>query len=447
MRLVHSIGTRLCVLCVAILLISLSSGCTHPELTRRFSEAQWEKPEKEKTPHEYVNVSLYTMNTPEESKTFLYQLSAEGQAAYINEIGKRFTKNEDFYEALQTKQGKAESGTDKSLFHKRLVFSVSKEIGEWGVDNNVGPADRICALKIVLKPCPRDKGATAKFLEWDKFLTAYDTVDLGKITRTQSSQFSMALRLGTETSPLGVQPSASMQEQLAEEVPLKHRYIKMSGELTSDSATLFQEGATGIDLTGTFTVDFTIGIPLPDNRQPMGLVEFENLTKGGRATEADKVQIVFHDLMLPDSVEPIKCDMDYYYTLRHVKRENEREIAEGYHNVEFIKGGKSKRVELVSKKDLTTTLCSLRLKDTESDLSLGYPDIKGSSGPGTMFFKDFRDAKTFLYWLRQTKSNTVANYRLLLGGKALEAGDIGRLYIRIKERPEPPNEKTSVSGQ
>lgn len=112
---------------VGVFLLVFVAGCgMQPELARRYRDARWGR-----TSEHLVSVSAFTLNAPpDKPKDFLLQMSPAAQTAFINQIGEK-TKGKppgEFLKLLTATLPRVRShiAWDKTVFRKRVVFSVEK---------------------------------------------------------------------------------------------------------------------------------------------------------------------------------------------------------------------------------------------------------------------------------------------------------------------------------
>jgi hypothetical protein len=238
-----------------------------------------------------------------------------------------------------------------------------------------------------------------------------------------------------------VAPKVSASEQLYEEMLLKKRRVKLSGAIEANKtiAHLYQEGAPGIDLNGTFLVDFQLNVPHSDLAFQR-LVKFGSLYKGKVPVAPEKVEVKFGYLREPFVKKPVKCRLDYEYVVRKAVG-GEKIISEGYHQVQFQKGRGHDEITLVSRRDLQTMVFCISLREkgkagkSEHQINLaGGPE----EGKGAMFLTSLDDARSFLAWLRETKAKTIGKnkFDITLRGQPVQHEDYPNLYIQIKRIPE-----------
>jgi hypothetical protein len=328
------------------------------------------------------------------------------------------------------------------VFKKRIVFAVGKKSGIRGNKPIVGPADRISDLAVKLEmeaivdPATGKGSPEVEFASWDKFDTKYDSVDLGKLTRTHGTSEELTVSASPRTVPVGASAKVSETRSLQEETPLKQRYIALSGHIEPDGgkAVLRQEGQVGIDLTGTFSVDFDIRIKHEKAKHwrvaVIGpLVKESKEGKAGKAGPADPVDVKvdFAWVKFKNTADPIKCRLSYDYTLRHVVGE-ERELAEGLQSVTYLSGsGKAEGppdglINLVDYRDLQAAVYTIAVgpvrKGNGDMLSLNE-DVQE-----ILFFPSYNSAKNFLDWVKTAKSLTVGKKNYTLCATRVECKEV-----------------------
>jgi hypothetical protein len=404
------------------LIISLFNACP-PHLTRRYHSITIEPIQDN---NDLVKIATFTIDIPSSAKkSSLMQLSPEGQAAFINGVVRETYSVETFLKFLGANIGNPkESGDiiDLTVFKKRVVFSVEKQTFE---KSNIRLADRIDQLLIKMSNL---KGA--KFLSWDKFETKYETVDIGKITNTQG--YNLGLEVPFKKPDVNV--SLGVNQNLYEEVMLRQRYVELSGLLEEKNASLYQQGVTGIDLAGNFSVDFKIKADSDESKlHPILLLK--NLGKHSKPNDAKDIQISFLKIKYPTSSKPIICDLEYLYSLRHVEKNGDT-LIEGDDVVKFIRSrNNAKPIELVGAEELRVRVFYIVTnKDVKSNSysKNGYRLHLKRFNKIVICFSDYQNAKNFLDWLKISKNLTISGYDIWLTHRSMEKEDISSLYIQGK---------------
>jgi hypothetical protein len=491
------------------LILFIIGGCTHTELTRRYKSKNYAKAPADK---KYVEVSAFVMTPPPSAQqTLLSQITTPaGQAALIAKMSQWAKSPEELYKALVvSKKGPEGSGgiIDKTAFTKRVVFSVEK-IPPGKKPDDLTPADRISFLKVTLK-LPKDekveikeqnetkeidkkemkeereKKVTSKgegktpnitnkpiFEDCNKFDNKYQTMDFGTLKRTQHGTFTGTIEVGPAADvkvPIKGSATGSRETTIDEEIHLSQRSIEMVGAIKDNKKTaeIFQESQVGYDLTGNFSVDFTIRLT---NHNHSGFIilsavengdkaaKTEEVKKDGKAAKTKKVKeasklpkpeefkIDFGSLIYSVNSEPVHCNLASDYIIRHVRQlplydRYDRELAEGFHRVVFVSGSSKKvDVELISKRELKTVIYKIYLKgQVKKPLFLGRPVFNENNESrlidiNPLRFIKFDDAKRFLVRLKESKSAKFGKYMIYKDKhNAIDKKDIDNLRIMSKD--------------
>ncbi|MEN6440548.1 MAG: hypothetical protein ABFD97_18395 [Syntrophobacter sp.] len=437
---------RLIPMLVCVILLGIF-GCTHTELTRRYHSKDFGD-----APKQYVQVSAFVIEPPSSPpKTLVSQLTPEGQRGFFTAVG---AKAKDLAEVKQAllytgkKEGEQEVNIDKTVFQKRVVFSVEKKYPPGPGKDDPSPADRINELKISLNLPDKEgtgtatKGNSPIFAEMDRLTTKYGTVNLGELSRNQTTTASMAMTIGAPAQspvPVSVSPSVSNEESISEKINLQQRYIEMSGAIRENNhlAVLVQESPVGYDLTGNFTVDFVIRLK---NHGQSHIVDIGELEKDSKPLSARDVEVAFGSLFHPTSSNPIDCDLTSEFTIRHVSSPHDRELAEGPHRVTYWRGKTEKEFfNLVDANELRTKIYKVVLKPSsmaEQELFLGSPAQDGLDEHGQPIYKNplwfakFEKAQMLVRWLKQTKSTSVGRHDIYTRNRQFSKRDIRDLEIK-----------------
>jgi len=227
----------------------LSVGCAStPELTRRYAEI---RPDAGAA-HMSADVSVFSLPVPSPGSRSMFDLGPGAQTAFINAARDRTSSMRDFVEAVGTRIPASPTGPgiDAMRLQRRVVFSLSPQ--------GLGPADRIDRLLLTLTVTSPTHGAAPawRFVSWDRFATRYETIELGDISLSRKGELGVSLG-GLPVGSAGAEAGASakLSRNLGEELELRQRYVAITGTLSDHSASLYQEGVVGIDLTGNSSVD------------------------------------------------------------------------------------------------------------------------------------------------------------------------------------------------
>jgi hypothetical protein len=165
-------------------------------------------------------------------------------------------------------------------------------------------------------------------------------------------------------------------------------------------------------------VDFVVRIKLENTRKEQ--ITVVAVPEQSSTATPQQVQVSFVDVKYPKSTEDIKCNLDYDFIIRRVNRKN-REMAEGYHKVIFMRGkGDKSEFTLIRKDELVATVYRIE----------SGGDYLNFEGVGIINMLSYEDAFNFLRWLKDQKVLIVGKHRLRLSGRDLQKKDLKNLQIR-----------------
>lgn len=381
----------------------------------------------------------------------LTEISRSAQAAYIRSVADRTATVAELQAALAAPVGVPAPGpgrVDRTRFRRRLVLSVERHGAGGAGGRAFAPASRIAWLRVAL-----GLDSTARFTSWDRFVTRYDTVELGTMGLRQSSDRDGELSLAPPIEQvLGAGLEAARADRLDESLPLRERHAS-NGVLRPDSMILLQEGAAGADLVGNAAVEVELRVrpgPVATVHRFAGLHD-----AAGRARPADSVTSVRRELVRPaDAGEDVTAVLRFEALVRSVGRgAGDATYSEGDDRVRFLSSSEEVgRVVLVPARELRTSVWSLA--DPSCRLvGLERPGLDPAPGHGELRFLTRAEARRFLRWLRERdvaddrdrdrrrdEALTAAGRALRLGLDApLRASDLAGLRVRLHPlnwRPE-----------
>ena len=175
------------ILLFVVLCLLLSCGGQKKTLTSRFKKYEIID-NSSGIPHVSIEAFSYPTKIKSELKN-IFNLSERAQKELIRVV----SKNGENIDNLHSKLGmsikpktQAKTIEDRTFFDRTVVFSVENE------DNIIG-SNRIQRIEISMYP----KDSTQmEFVSWDKLATKYGTFDLGKITSSDTSSFSISPAFG-----------------------------------------------------------------------------------------------------------------------------------------------------------------------------------------------------------------------------------------------------------
>lgn len=347
----------------------------------------------------------------------LWDLTGEGQAAYIGLLGTKTNTLPDLDAALAKPIGSAaQREIDITTFKKRIVLSVENKFAQ--------PGDRIARLEIRLALADR----SFRFVSWDKLETKYATVDLGKLTNTRGTAFEFAPGVTLGGDIIGAQAGkASSTGSLAEEQVLSRRFVDVTGILEEYQGTLILEGMPGRDLTGNIVVEVTMEAT---NRLTNSIQSMTGLFNGAVAQPANGIVVSSIPVIEPGGAAPVKVNIEYDACLRHINdHKSARTIQEGDDVVQLRCSHKLSAAAL-------TLLPSEELKKANWVIEYGAfkVHLKPAAGgpPELLAFATKAGADEFLRWLNTGAANTVSNYQLTNDvGVIISAADKNAMVVNL----------------
>ena len=405
---------------IVLLLSILGSSCkTQLEYTKRYSSAKFKSGNINK-----VEVRAFTLpveTKPTETKR-IFDLAGAGQSALIEKLPIDSSNPSGIFQLLNTPIGNRNfipRVIDRTKFKCRVVFTVK--------NNSFFPeVDRIKSLNIRLT-IPESEKNDPEFISWDKIVTEYNDIDLGKLTFTQNRDigFSPSVTLaGTVKGSLGSSANASNSQ--TEETFLRQRSVKVTGILDKKEANIYQVGIPGVDLQGNTIVEFLIGVK---NASQYYLYSFTNLFKANGTPQDSKYAIVQSTILNRPAIDDdISATLNYEYILRDVVG-GEMTYTEADDTVVFVKDDISIAKTIVLKEASTFNHIGFNIRSSKSKeiLHLKTPISETST---LIYIENFQEAKNLLNWLKITKNTSINGYQFFLGSETpLKIEDIDSLDL------------------
>lgn len=430
----------------------------------------------------FVTVGVNSYNIKELAKTAtsqtIYNLSSKAQAELINSVNghSNITAPDSLIkyigkDIISPKEAKPKVKIISPYINKSIVFSVDRQ---WYANNPVNPAarlfnhlgDRIAFLELDVSFAAAQP---LEFNSWEKFVTEYATVDLGKVTSAQqwaatasigakntieastgSSSATESItsnKKGSTSSDVGenfaqlkdntgltsaaknvseLSPNASLNftDKYETSVNLSNRILKLSGSLETNRIVLKQEGSTGIDLSGNIvlSVEYKFTGPFA---APLMVYKFQNYYTGPTASNLAQLARERTLLIYPDINADITGNLRYKFLYRQIRR-GKRHIPEARNKVTLRYGEKGYvapdvpvPTTLIRQNDLRPV--TYRIWNTVTDLTLMGPALN---------FETSIDAANFLEWLRSATDQGRNTTGLAIGGVNITPGNISTLAIR-----------------
>jgi hypothetical protein len=402
-----------------LLFAGVLASCTPPRVnpvpTRRFAAYSFTE---QRADSPLVRLSVFSIPVPPgDGPRGLLDLAEGGQAEMVKAMADRTESAPSLAQALAIPIA-AETPTlplvDRSTLKRRVVFSVEND--------SDGPADRVNRARVRVR-LPQAGARNPTFVGWNRVESQYQTIDLGKLTSTQSSSTSAELGLTLPVASAAPKFSAGAETSLEEEVTLRQRFASLHGTLTAHEATLMEEGYTGVDLTGNIHADFEIKLPPHDEL----VYAFNYQVRGGALDCEQRPSLRAFTLRRPDWRGPITAEVELEYVLRHVGS-GTTTLIESDDSVTFVRGRHALGVvPLVSAADLEVSVYQLR-HPTAGVLAVDDALAGAQMRVRDLQLASYEDAFRLLTWLHRCRAN-VPGYPILLGGRAARPADVARFQI------------------
>lgn len=389
----------------AVLAVCLMAGCMPVRYTR------WYKanvPTDQSSDYNgditaLVKVKAFALPSEPTLRKSLWDLSPEGQAAYIETVGGKAADLSVMGKALSGPVGSEVSRkVDLTTFKKRLVISVQNLCDL--------PANRISSLEITF-----DLGnQPARFLSWDKLETKYSTVDLGKVTNTSGSTFELTPGIELLGDVVGTQAGkAGWSNSVAEEVGMNRRFVEVTGVLEKTKGTLLLEGMPGRDLEGNIIVEMTLEA---ESKLASTIYSTDALfDAGGAAVDQAKVTVTGTPLVIPQGIQSVSLAINYNACLRLVtNQKGAKSILEGDDRIRFnctnAPVAVTPDLDLVASNEVDVLLWVIKWDD--KTLHVRKPD---GAQPAVLAFATQIEAVDFQKWLKVADMPTVGGFDLVDG--------------------------------
>jgi hypothetical protein len=406
---------------LTILIVAALSACSTPHLTRRYASLDaGDSAGCGGTPT--ITLSTFVMDPERAVSPAAAWLTDRGQEALITGLSAKAGSANDLLRAVGSPVVPAEDRAltvERSRFKRRIIASVASA--------NFGPADRLQRLALRLELV---ETADVKFVSWDKLVTKYESIDLGKLKFTQGSTIDAKTDLVTGAKEIpGIGLAYKNTQTLDEEIQLRRRWNAVTGELSDSKATLVLEGEIGIDLTGNIAIDVELE-SLTATEEPF--FRFGNLRQpGGALTPAADVSVSPRFVRIAAQRKDVNVRTSADYVIRHVTG-GAATLMEGDDHVKLVSGSVALPAasKLVPKGMMAFDVYSLQVQGGANDGRLLNLFTPGQ----VIMFESFEAALDFHTWLRDSWAvaavTTVGRAPLHLGrGVALAQADVAALGI------------------
>jgi hypothetical protein len=406
---------------ILIAVVLVLSACTTPQLTRRYASLEGEGGSGCETPA--VTLSTFVMDPERSVAPATAALTDRGQEALIAGLTTKSANSADLLRAVGSPALAEDRAVtiERSRFKRRIIATIAGA--------GFGPADRLQRVAIQLELVePGD----VRFVSWDKLVTKYETIDLGKLRFTQGSTLDANADIVTGTKVLpSIGVAYKNTQTLDEEIQLRRRWNAATGELSDARARLVLEGEIGIDLTGNIAIDVELE-PVKTTEEPF--FRFGNFRQpGGAPTPAAEVSVTSRWARIASQRKDVHVRARADYVIRHVTG-GAGTLMEGDDHVKLVTGSVelNETSKLVPKDMMGFDVFSLEVQGGEHNGRLLHLFSPGQ----VIMFESYEAAFEFQGWLRDAwppggKAVTaVGRAPLNLGGDVpLAEGDVPALTI------------------
>lgn len=398
------------ILCITLACVLLLSSCNFSgKLTRRYKKIAYSHNNSFISDNVEVNAFVLDKDKATPASKSIFDLSPKAQAALIAEVSKKEAATDPFIaglvKSLLAKTNTASEVIDYSQFDRKIVVSV----------RNTGhqPADRIAKINVGI-----DLGSTAKvkLASCSRLSTEYQNLDLGKLnySNTQSGELGAKITGGVNSEAgieaggvtANVKPNLSGEingklnasRSFSEEVLLKQRMVALNASISENKLSLYEEGVSGIDLTGNIIADVTLGVEdlAVDKVFSFGdLLKADNSLNDAAALKVNEKLIIYPNLT-SDVTATVSFSADYRYVVS-----GDKTISEADDKVNLYYGNYlyTRPTILIPQSKLKPKLWIISFEDVAGGLPV---QIKSpvATGAGELVFNSFNDARDFANWLK-----------------------------------------------
>jgi len=405
---------------IVILTLCLFVNCNSTKFTKRYKSIEYKTSNSSK---DYVKIEGFSIdiNKISSNKT-IFDLSDRGQKEIINQTSEKTKSNKELYSQLSKKfveTPKKKNEIINTKFKKRLVISAQNLKNENG-------ADRIESydVEVTIPKRNRDK---LKFAYWDKIVTEYQEIDIGKITYSKTGSFSVSPDITMSGTIKGNIPlNASTSKTIGEEVNLKKKFASISGSISDTSLTVFRNSSPLEDINGNTLVELTLTV---ENKAEKLYYEFDTLFKKNKPNiKVDEIKVRRVNYQFPNiSPKDSEVELTYKFKFREVVK-GAKTFTESDDKIRLVSGVNRQKilVQLLDEEDLKKN--SWLLKVGKQTLTLK----SNSPMPETIRFDSYAKADVFLRWLTITYAVKVGSFQLGLGLTDLQKKDIPKIKIEIE---------------
>ena len=355
---------------------------------------------------------------PTESKApSIWNLSPQGQAAYIKQLGSKSAKGADL-----TKQMIEPLSSERHLvvhdlttFKKRIVLSVDHVTSQ--------PADRISRLVVRIGL----KSDDFKFSGWDRVATQYSSIDLGTMTSNTTTSFTLSPSLELMGDAVGTSAGEAKYERgMTEEIKLSRRYVEMNGRMDENTAEIILQGMPTRDLAGNIVAEVVMEADGAQGTDYVRVFDFDVFFEKGTPNKPNTIKYHPHLFKVPDITKDVAASLTFDAYVREVHGRGRRSIAEGDDRVRLLscRNMEADSFALIKKEEMSPKSWAIAWnKNDSSDSASTDPFAVGeyvyyktdtSDTAQILQLIDRQDAEDLLRWLEKWNKGTVQFKTMIL---------------------------------
>jgi hypothetical protein len=401
---------------IMLVLVMLTASCSTVKRYSNVDNTQKEQPvflskdSGEDNIRVRMNISDSKISDPAPSGSYksLWDLGNEGQKELLDILAQRYKDNDKFTDILNNQylsdDDKGGGAIDYVRKNVRIVFSISRwhPYDIMGRANAFSPADRIEYLKYKLTL--DDPASTIKFTSWNRYATAYGSINIADMNFQESLSASAGAgnSAGILTGGSGSGAGATASASKTESQKVRYRYIQLNGSISSKSLQLESEGTREVDLAGNVTADVTMEFDaFPEVLYSLSKAKNDSgfFLQPGEVHLSETVALVPKET----TIHNIRALLTYNYAYRHVEK-GDKTFYEWDDKVKYVTGTVSKEVTLLKARDILPPFCCLKFQCDTSTHNKNFIRIRNlAAGLGVqetnLAFANQSAANTFITWL------------------------------------------------
>ena len=441
------------------------------KLTKRYKSAEPDTQGCKINEYVSVDVSLIDKDpTTAPAVKALYDLSPKGQAAFINAVNAKETTSVAMISQLKSDLAvPADKTLPEIIDFTRMSKRIQVAVGKVPLVDEGARIEKI-SIKIVIND------SNLRIRSCNRIVTEYQNVDLGKISYTNSNGFEATGSLGiggsfsntnsegdkntsaqkngdntlgserttnngvtnTGTVSKGIGAKFNASRSMSEEVQLKQRLVALNASIKTEdnSLNLFQEGVSGIDLTGNIIADVIFEYI---NDVAVEKVYFfdKPFLPNGSANSQSNIEIRENYTQTINLTNDITATITFKAVYRRIKK-GDKTISESDDAIQLINGKTedcktNTATVLIPKSSMRPNTWQFMYKVNNSTM-LPLSICNGANMCGEIVFYNYKNALEFLRWLKTGVNNSSIDLSKPIGNKGhtLKVSNINNLIIPFK---------------